>query len=231
MVNHPSHAEKVPPLPGSHVHVVLLCQHEELGRAFLAGLCPRATGGEGEVEIEGRRVRLRVLAGDPRTVPGWVEAVSQAHAHALLARFLDLVSLDQLRTLYRQLPAGTNIPLAIFLVREEGELDFKISCPTCGQKLWVRDTDGGRKGRCPNCDKPFRLPSQAAYLRAQLPVPDSVATLTVILGRATACRGALARLLAPFGQALMGAASLDQETVKKSTVPVVLPESDATAHD
>lgn len=215
-------------MPGSHAQILLLCLHEELGQAFLAGVCPRASAYEGEIEIEGHRVHLRILAGDPRLTPGWDEAVRQAHGCALLVRFLDVVSLEKIRVIFRRLPAEKSIPLAILFFRQEGELDFKMSCPSCGQKLWVRDSDGGRRGRCPNCQKGFRLPSQASFLRSQLALPDSVATLTVISGRAASCRGALAYLVGHLDGAIVGMTTLDQETLKKTTVRVILPEGDQT---
>jgi hypothetical protein len=217
-------------MPGTHAQVLLLCLHEELGRAFLTAVAPRASGKEGDVEIEGHRVRLRILAGDPQLTPGWDEAVRRAHGYVLLLRFLDIVSLDRIRAIYRRLPADRSAPLAILFFRQEGEMDFKISCPSCGQKLWVRDSDGGRRGRCPNCQKGFRLPSQAGYLRSQLALPDSVATLTVINGRPASCRGALAHLIGHLGGAIVGVTSLDHETLKKSTVRVELQDSDSTAH-
>ncbi|HOW96694.1 MAG TPA: hypothetical protein P5567_09365 [Kiritimatiellia bacterium] len=231
MTDETASGSPAPLLPGTHAQILLLCLHEELGKAFLAAVCPRAAGLEGELEIEGHRLHLRVLAGDPRLTAGWDEAVRHAHACALLARFLDVVSLDRIRAIYRRMPLEKNVPLAMLLFRQEGEMDFKISCPSCGQKLWVRDSDGGRRGRCPNCQKGFRLPSQAGFLRGQLALPDSVATLTVINGRSASCRGALAHLIGHLGGAIVGVTSLDHETLKKSTVRVELPEGDQTAHD
>lgn len=230
-MSHDEATEKTQPvMPGTHAQILLLCLHEELGRAFLSAVCPRASGHEGELEIEGHRLHLRILAGDPRLTAGWDEAVRHAHGCALLVRFLDVVSLDRIRAIYRRLPLEKSVPLAILLFRQEGEMDFKISCPSCGQKLWVRDSDGGRRGRCPNCQKGFRLPSQSGFLRGQLALPDSVATLTVINGRASSCRGALAHLIGHLGGTIVGAANLDHETLKKSTVRVELPEGDQTAH-
>ncbi|MBU1694882.1 MAG: zinc-ribbon domain-containing protein [Verrucomicrobia bacterium] len=223
--------EPAPTMPGTHALVLLLCLHEELGRAFLAAVAPRTSGNEGEVEIEGHRVHLRILSGDPQLTPGWDEAVRHAHGCVLLVRFLDIVSLDRIRAIYRRLPAERSAPLAILFFRQEGEMDFKISCPSCGQKLWVRDSDGGKRGRCPNCQKGFRLPSQAGFLRSQLALPDSVATLTVVNGRPASCRGALAHLIGLLGGAIVGVTSLDHETLKKSTVRVELQDSDSTAHD
>lgn len=215
----------------TYLEVLLLCAERELGQMFLRAVCPSAAELEGEVDVEDRRLHLRVLAGDPSETPGWEDTVLRAHAFALLARYLDLLSVERLRAIYRRLPIGSNIPLAAFLVREEGELDFKISCLNCAQKLWVRDSDSGRQGRCPNCQKIFRLPSQAGYLRAQLALPDQVPTLMVVVGRPAACRGALARLIAPLAPTLAGSAMVGEDILKKSTVPVILPESNETSHD
>jgi predicted RNA-binding Zn-ribbon protein involved in translation (DUF1610 family) len=111
--------------------------------------------------------------------------------------------------------------MSVILFREEGEIDFKMSCPACGQKLWVRDTDIGKRGRCPNCKKAFKLPSQAGHLKSQLMLPDAVPALTVVRDKASSCRGALASLIAHFAGAIVPSVEkMDSETLKKTTVRV-----------
>lgn len=205
------------------INVLILCIHQEIGETFLQCVCDGATGNTGETSIENRAVRMQVLAGDPRTSPSWDETIKRADAIALLVRFLDVISLDKVRAIYRRLPSEAAVPLAVFLFREEGELDFKMSCPACGQKLWVRDTDVSRRGRCPNCKKAFKLPAQANHLKSQLMLPDAVPAITVVRGNTASCRGAVANLLAYLAGKIVATPekeSTDPETLKKTTVRV-----------
>jgi hypothetical protein len=214
-------------VPAGSVRVLILCIHPELGETFIQGVCNGAMGSSGDTVVENRAVHLEVLAGDPRLTPGWDETLKKADAVALLVRFLDVISLDKIRAIYRRLPSERSSPLAVILFREEGEIDFKMSCPACGQKLWVRDTDVGKRGRCPNCKKAFKLPSQAGQLKSQLMLPDAVPALTVVRGKPASCRGALASLLAYLGGTIVPQAEvLDQETLKKTTVRVQISDTE-----
>lgn len=209
------------------VNVLVLCIHPEIGETFLQSVCEGGSGTSGETIVENRPVHLEVLAGDPRMTPNWDETVRQADAVILLVRFLDVISLDKIRAIYRRLPSERTAPMAVVLFREEGEIDFKMSCPACGQKLWVRDTDVGKRGRCPNCKKAFKLPSQAGHLKAQLMLPDAVPAITVVRGKAASCRGAIASLLAYLKGAIVPeAVKIDQETLKKTTVRVQVQDTE-----
>ena len=212
----------------SRVNILILCIHPELGETFLQSVCNGAVGSTGDTVVENRQVHLEVLAGDPRLTPNWDDTLKGADAVALLVRFLDVISLDKIRAIYRRLPSERSSPMAVILFREEGEIDFKMSCPACGQKLWVRDTDVGKRGRCPNCKKAFKLPSQAGHLKSQLMLPDAVPALTVVRGKTASCRGALASLLAYLqGTIVPQAERLDQETLKKTTVRVQVSDTEA----
>lgn len=211
----------------SRIRILVLCIHPELGETFLQCVCQGESATSGDTVVEGRPVHLEVLAGDPRMTPNWDEAIKQADAVAMLVRFLDVISLDKIRAIYRRLPSERSSPMAVIVFREEGEIDFKMSCPACGQKLWVRDTDVGKRGRCPNCKKAFKLPSQAGHLKAQLMLPDAVPALTVVRGKAASCRGALASLLAYLkGTIVAGSEQIDQETLKKTTVRVQIQDTE-----
>ena len=202
------------------IKILILCIHPELGETFVQSVCSGTAGTSGDTVVENRQVHLDVLAGDPRLVPTWDETIRKADAVALLVRFLDVMSLDKIRAIYRRLPSERSAPMAVILFREEGEIDFKMSCPACGQKLWVRDTDVGKRGRCPNCKKAFKLPSQAGHLKSQLMLPDAVPALTVVRGKPASCRGALASLLAYLAGTIVPGEKMDQETLKKTTVRV-----------
>lgn len=207
--------------------VLVLCIHSEIGETFLQSVCEGASGTSGDTVIENQRVHIEVLAGDPRLTPDWDEKVRRGDAVILLVRFLDVISLDKIRAIYRRLPSERTAPMAVVLFREEGEIDFKMSCPACGQKLWVRDTDVGKRGRCPNCKKAFKLPSQAGHLKAQLMLPDAVPTVTVVRGKPASCRVAIASLLAYLkGAIVTEAVKIDQETLKKTTVRVQVQDTE-----
>ena len=206
---------------GAKINILVLCIHPELGEAFLQCVCTGASGNSGDTVVENRPVHLEILAGDPRLTPTWSETLKRADAVALLVRFLDVISLDKIRAIYRRMPSEKSAPMTVIFFREEGEIDFKMSCPACGQKLWVRDTDIGKRGRCPNCKKAFKLPSQAGHLKSQLMLPDAVPALTVVRGNVSSCRGALASLMSYLsGTIVPQAEKMDQETLKKTTVRV-----------
>jgi hypothetical protein len=215
------------PSGSTRVNILVLCIHPELGETFLQSVCNGAIGISGDTIVESRLVHLDVLAGDPRMIPAWDEIMKKADAVAILVRFLDVISLDKIRAIYRRLPSERTVPMAVILFREEGEIDFKMSCPACGQKLWVRDSDVGKRGRCPNCKKAFKLPSQAGHLKSQLMLPDAVPAITVVRGKPAPCRGALASLMSYInGVIVPKTGSLDPETLKKSTVRVQVSETE-----
>ena len=209
------------PEASTKVNILILCIHPELGETFLQSVCTGATGSSGDTIVENRTVHLDILAGDPRMIAEWDDSMKKSEAVALLVRFLDVISLDKIRAIYRRVPSERAVPMSVILFREDGEIDFKMSCPACGQKLWVRDSDVGKRGRCPNCKKAFKLPSQAGHLKSQLMLPDAIPALTAVRGKAPSCRGALSSLLAYLAGAIVPpTAVLDQETLKKTTVRV-----------
>ena len=203
------------------ISVLILCIYQDLAEPFLRTI---GVDEDGCTSIENRAVSLDVLAGDPRLNPGWDEMVKNADSLATLVRFLDVISLDKIKAIYRRLPSDRTVPMTILLFREEGEIDFKMSCPFCGQKIWVRDTDVSKRGRCPNCKKAFQLPSQAGHLKSQLMLPDNVPIIRVVDGNAASCRGAIANLMAQFSGEIVPSEGehFDPETLKRSTVRVHL---------
>lgn len=208
------------PREGEPVRVLVLSIFQEMGETFVQDVCQKVTEGRGETEIEGVHVLLDVLAGDPRLNPSWDDRIREADALALLVRFLDVISIDKTKAIYRRLPSERAVPMSVFLFREEGEIDFKMSCPACGQKLWVRDTDVNKRGRCPNCKKAFKLPSQSGHLKSQLMLPDAVPVISVVRGNSASCRGAVASLLGRVAGEIPTEVAPDAETLKKATVRV-----------
>lgn len=201
----------------NQVTILTLTIHEEMGENFVKDIC-----GTGNTKIiGGNAVAFDVLAGDPRLNAAWDDTVKNANGVVILTRFLDVISLDKIKAIYRRLPAESDLAMAILIIRENDESDFKMSCPVCGQKLWVRDNDAGKRGRCPNCKKAFTLPDQVSHLRAQLALPDSIDVLRVIGGKGESAQAAIEQLLKHIqGGLIETAGGLDQDVLKQSTIRV-----------
>jgi hypothetical protein len=90
----------------------------------------------------------------------------------VLLRYVDIMSLQVIRELLDA--RDDTIPSLVLLYREEIEADFKMSCPYCGQKLWVRDADQDKRGKCPHCNKGFTLPAQEELVATSLGLPASI---------------------------------------------------------
>ncbi len=201
----------------NQVTILALTIHEEMGEKFVKDIC-----GSGNTKTIGYcQVAFDVLAGDPRLNAAWDETVKKANGVVILTRFLDVISLDKIKAIYRRLPAESDLAMAILIIRENDESDFKMSCPVCGQKLWVRDNDAGKRGRCPNCKKAFTLPDQTSLLRAQLALPDSIDVLRVIGGKGESAQAAIEQLLKHIQGGLIETDfGMDQDVLKQSTIRV-----------
>jgi predicted RNA-binding Zn-ribbon protein involved in translation (DUF1610 family) len=206
------------------LQVLVLSVHQDLGEGFVGAVC-----GEGmSVELGGHRLRFDVLSGDPRLNAAWDDTITAASGLVLLTRFLDIISLDKVRAIYRRLPGGATSAMAVVSLREPNETDFKMSCPVCGQKLWVRDSDAGKRGRCPNCKKAFELPDQLAHIRAQLALPDSIQVVRVVQGNKDSATQAIKQLLPHMTGGLVesGDEAVDQNVLKQSTIRVQINPED-----
>ena len=212
------------------VNLVVLCAQQDMGEEFVREACGAESGGAGTAVFGDRVIHMSVLGGEPRLNPGWDEAVAKADLLAIVARFLDVISLDKIKAIYRRLPSERVVPLSVVVFREDGEVDFKISCPTCGQKLWVRDFDIGKRGRCPNCKRPFRLPAQDEHLRSQLLPADIVPIVTVDRSDPKSLRNALNKVLERLTADLIPAEeTFDPNVLKQSTVRIQVSTGDTTA--
>ncbi len=201
----------------NQVTILALSVHEEMGENFVKDIC----GSGNSKAIGDHNVSFDVLAGDPRLNAAWDDTVKNAHGVVILTRFLDVITLDKIKAIYRRLPSESDVPLAVLVIRENDESDFKMSCPVCGQKLWVRDNDTGKRGRCPNCKKAFTLPDQVSHLRAQLALPDSVDVVRVIGGNGESAEAAVQKLLKHVqGGLVESEGGMDQDVLKQSTIRV-----------
>ncbi len=196
--------------------VVAACR--ELAEDLLGAVAPGETS---ELTIGNHRVVMDVFVGDPADDATFADRVARAQAITLLVRFLDVLSLDKIRNVYHNLSHAGLVPKAIFYLRDKNELDFKISCPSCGQKLWLRDTDVGKRGRCPNCSKPFVILSQSDHLKTQLLLPEGMPCIKVIRKDNDSFRAAVAKLLETEATGITPAdASVSMDALKHSTVRI-----------
>jgi hypothetical protein len=107
------------------------------------------------------------------------------------------------------------------MLRDKGEVDFKISCPSCGQKLWLRDTDIAKRGRCPNCTKPFVILSQGDHLKSQLILPDKVEAFKVTRSNPESFQAALIKLFGGMPAGIKPAdLSVNDEALSNATVRI-----------
>ncbi len=206
------------------IHILILSIYRELAEAFIE---PLAQEQKNELVIGNYQIIFDIVAGDPAQDPAFEEYIGKANAIAIVVRFLDVLSLDKIATLYRHLPNEINMPIALFLLRDQNEVDFKISCPSCGQKLWLRDADIGKRGRCPNCKKPFIILSQADHLKSQLMLPENVPIIKLTRNETIeAFKLAMAQLLdsLSFGIKPVKPGEIAAETLKNATMRVQVQE-------
>jgi len=193
----------------------------DMGADFVQTVCPGVSGGEGRVLVDGQHFNLDVFAGDPADSSEWKSKIEMADIAVLQIRFMDAISLDLIKRLCKNLPVESPMPMAVFLLRELGEVDFKMSCPSCGQKLWVRDSDEGKRGRCPNCKTAFRLPAQIHHTKAELGLSDAVSVTHIIRGDPVSCRRALSNLKVYMAGGILTMDQLvDPEILRKPTVRI-----------
>lgn len=199
-------------------NILIVSIYRDLAEDFLVS--------EESMVIGRSRVGIDVFVGDPVQDSSFQERMAKAKAVAIIVRFLDVLSLDKIRNIYHHLSAAGSIPKAVFYLRDKGEVDFKISCPSCGQKLWLRDTDIGKRGRCPNCSKPFFILSQADHLKTQLLLPDTMPCMKVIRKDADSFRAAVAKLSESVASGITPAdADVNLEALKHATVRIQIQET------
>jgi len=151
----------------------VLAVEDELATSFLASLAGKP---ESRVELEHPSGPLTIEAIKFELVQGegLASRLSEADAVIVISGNVDAGSIEMLKMLHRRLPGDRTLPEAHALHREPGRKEFKISCPTCSQKLWVGDAHEGRPGRCPGCKQTFLIPSQTRHLSACLQLGDDV---------------------------------------------------------
>jgi len=203
--------------------ILVLSIYRDLAESFVELLTPEQSEG---LTIGDHHVHFDIFDGDPAQDDAFQEHISKADAITIAARFLDVLSLEKIKAIYRELPTQGNVPVAIFLLRDKGEIDFKISCPSCGQKLWLRDTDIDKRGRCPNCKKPFVILSQSDYLRSQLMLPDGLTITQVVRNDFDSFQAAVTKLLKLLSAKIQPMiAGAHAEALKQATVRIQIQEN------
>ena len=162
------------------------------GKALVGTAC--GAGGVSETDLDGIPVHLNLQTFEFAREQELEAVLNQSDAAVLVVHHIDSISLELLKGAYRILPSLHRMPVALLVVRETGKMEFKMACPACRQKLWVRDEDQGRVGRCPHCKKTFVLPAQAVVIKQHLMLPPNLPVTMVIIGNPHACRGPLTTL-------------------------------------
>jgi len=160
-------------------------------------LCP--DDGVWHYQLDGQTLQIGVQGGLLDSPGDSQPEIGDADAIALVVHYMDVITLDQLRDTCSLLRDHQG-KVAVFLYREEGEIDYKMSCPSCGQKLWVRDTDVGKRGRCPNCKKAFMLPDQTEHVRAELTLDPGISITRVEGGNISSLKSAMRVLVDQLGE-------------------------------
>jgi predicted RNA-binding Zn-ribbon protein involved in translation (DUF1610 family) len=142
------------------------------------------------VRVFGHELRFRSYVPDVS-----FSAEMKPHLLVGLVRFVDVLSLQRLDELYRSVSRSHAVPAGFLVYRNENEADFKMSCPYCGQKIWVRDADLDKRGRCPGCKKGFTLPQQEAHVTSALKLPETVPVRRITRGDPASLSGPLQAML------------------------------------
>jgi len=117
-------------------------------------------------------------------------------AVAFIFRFSDVQTLEKVRGAIRKLPPDRVVPSVLVVHRSADKKDiFKMSCPHCCQKLWVRDSHEGKRGRCSNCKRAFAIHSQVELLREHLALPPEIEVSIVFEGEDDNCHLVFDRLV------------------------------------
>ena len=201
-------------------HLTIVSDELSNAEAFLTELRNATESSGMELTIDEQRVTVSILASEKSESDTWQEEIAPADVVVFVLRHIDVISLDRAKKIYQSLPAGVVIPFSVLILRHEGEVDYKMSCPYCAQKLWVRDSDVDKRGRCPNCKKAFTLPSQVSQLRAALKLPDAATVHTVYQENPSSCLGAVQNLLGSLMGELRFDETIDSEAANATTMRV-----------
>lgn len=169
---------------------VIFSPQVDVAEQFLSTLCgPGAR--YGKVSLNGiADVMLEIPASLP--IEGVAERIKGADFAVLILRYVDEETLGVARALLRSLPPAAQATVHVVIARQAGEVEFKMSCPKCGQKLLIKDALAFRRTQCPRCKHPFTIPGQADLIRQEFLIPPTHKISKVQLGDVESCAVALA---------------------------------------
>ena len=198
------------------IYIPVFAFTDGTGEAFFQtlGLDPN---GIGEIPMGDKVAKIELFRIIENSADGIQPILDKADATILLIRFLDQLAMTRIREVFRMLNAETFLPKSVVIMREANETEFKISCSYCGQKLWVRDRDSGRRGNCPQCRKTFFIPTQKSFVTSFLMLTDTIPVQTVTNGDAS-IRNAVTSLVERIVSM--------EDGMKSSTMRIELPPDD-----
>jgi hypothetical protein len=196
------------------IYVPVFSFTEDCGDAFFKSLGLDAAG-IATLPMGDKTVELELFQLVEQVSEGLELVLAKADACLILTRFLDQVSMNRIKDAFRLINAEAFLPKTIAMFREPKESEFKISCTYCGQKLWVRDRDAGRRGNCPKCHKTFFIPTQKAFITSFLMLTESVPVITVTRDDAS-CKNAVTSLVDRIVSM--------EEGLKSSTIRIEIPQ-------
>lgn len=207
------------PLNSASYHVALITPLVDLSLRYFEDVGCEIEDNEHLVTVQNRHIHFHTVSckKDVDNLPAQVLPV-------LLLRFVDVISLNQIAELIQSRP-GLN-PLCVLIYRNEQESDFKMSCPTCGQKLWVHDSDKGKRGQCPQCQKGFTLPPQDEHIRAYLSLRSDCTIVRVTRGEPDSLASSLDVILQAGHTHTSQRASEMDDSTKNETMIVKVPLKD-----
>ena len=176
--------------------------------------------GLGRIESSSGPLEVRLVTEFPR-FEALLDQTPAVDVAALIIRHAELHVLERLEHQLEVLRSRSPVQSALLLIRDEGSEEFKMNCFFCGQKLWVRDADNDKRGRCPSCRKAFTLPSQTVLVQRQFDLPGSFPVAIVRLGRPAGTVGLFASL---SRDRRVKTGRFSRDAIHRSTVRIQFPE-------
>jgi DNA-directed RNA polymerase subunit RPC12/RpoP len=202
-------------VPVSYVASVVSV-HTDMLEAFLTSV-GGSKGGTAKATLKGLAdVFLETVSEADLKQESGMSRLRESDFCLLLVRHLDAFTLDAIRDLLRLLPSNAAHNLHVFICRQAGEVDYKISCSKCGQKLLVRDAMAMRRARCPHCQDFFQVPGQVDLVRAELLMPSNRMVRKIIMGDLASCQQALEAVI---GHHAMRSAAAKSTTMRLDVIP------------
>jgi hypothetical protein len=176
------------------VNVRVVSPEPAISASFIGLLCGSpATSGRASIEEE--VVQLDAAGEEALDSREPSEAGERVHGYILLVHHLDELTLEAAKRLHDKLTSLRDSQLTLALYRFRGEADFKINCPSCGQKLLVADAHVNRIGQCPHCKDSIRLPLPDMHLRMRLNLPKATFVHLVSEANPGTARNALKQIV------------------------------------